>query len=67
MPVFEYRCRDCGHVTEVLERSGDRGRPPCSKCGSQDTEKLFSAFGLGRSAASGTSPASCSAGSSRFK
>jgi len=64
MPIFEYKCKACGHVAEVLVRSGNSGRPPCPKCGSHDTEKLFSAFGLGRSASSG---ASCSAGSSRFR
>jgi len=67
MPIFEYQCKECGHVTEVLERPGGRADHKCGKCGSQDVEKLFSAFGLGRSAASGTSSASCPTRASRFK
>lgn len=67
MPIFEYKCNACGHVAEVLERPGRKAKHPCPKCGSTRTEKLFSAFGLGRSASGGTSSASCSTGASPFK
>ncbi len=44
MPIFEYRCNDCGHVTEFLEMPGADGEHTCEECGSEKTEKAFSAF-----------------------
>ncbi|MFW6189474.1 MAG: FmdB family zinc ribbon protein [Planctomycetota bacterium] len=51
MPIFEYRCTDCGHVTEFLEsaesgadESGADEEHACEECGSGRTEKAFSAF-----------------------
>lgn len=44
MPLFEYRCRQCGHVTTFLEKPGARRSHRCEECGSEDTEKMLSAF-----------------------
>lgn len=45
MPIFEYRCNDCGAAFEVLERSNNTDKPAkCPSCGTQDTKKCFSAF-----------------------
>jgi putative FmdB family regulatory protein len=44
MPLFEYKCAECGSVTEFLESSGSKAKHPCSKCGSGDTSKVFSTF-----------------------
>ena len=44
MPIYEYECADCGHVTSFLERSGRRGRHPCASCGSARTVKRPSSF-----------------------
>ena len=54
MPLFEYQCKECGHVAEVLERSGSKTRRVCEKCGSHDMEKLLSIFGLGKGASMGS-------------
>jgi predicted nucleic acid-binding Zn ribbon protein len=58
MPIYEYRCGNCGERVEVLVRpstalrrgsgqgSGHRsgsGAPSCPQCGSSLLEKLFSA------------------------
>ncbi|MFW6164003.1 MAG: FmdB family zinc ribbon protein [Planctomycetota bacterium] len=48
MPIYEYKCTECEHVTEVLERPGKPSRPTCRQCGSRRLEKVFSAFGLGK-------------------
>jgi putative FmdB family regulatory protein len=58
MPIFEYKCKACGHVTEVLERPGNKARHTCGKCGSPKVEKLLSAFGVGKgsSSAAGSCP-----------
>jgi putative FmdB family regulatory protein len=44
MPIFEYRCSDCGHVTAFLEKARGRRRHPCEECGSTKTDKLLSTF-----------------------
>jgi putative FmdB family regulatory protein len=66
MPIFEYRCKECGKVFEELI-SGDRNRSiPCPSCQSSNTEKLMSAIGgisMGKSSA-GPCGSSCSSASS---
>ncbi|MCA9090794.1 MAG: zinc ribbon domain-containing protein [Planctomycetaceae bacterium] len=41
MPIFEYRCSDCGAEFEELVRAGEQ--PPCPRCASKKLEKLMSA------------------------
>ena len=47
MPLYEYRCRKCGHVMEVLEKVNANSRHTCEKCHSRRMEKMMSAFGVG--------------------
>ncbi len=48
MPIFEYRCKECGEKFETLVFSSARPEPvKCEKCGSEQTEKLMSAFASG--------------------
>ncbi len=61
MPIFEYQCKKCGHVTEVLEKAGDKGKHTCAKCSSTQMVKLLSAFGVGKTGASSSSD-SCPTG-----
>lgn len=60
MPIFEYKCEQCGHAMEVLHKSHKVARQTCEKCGSSDLQKLFSGFAVGKAS---ESPAcdSCSA------
>lgn len=62
MPIFEYECKKCGHVTASLEKAGSKKCPPCEKCGSKATTKIFSTFAVevGTSSSSGSS--SCPTG-----
>jgi putative FmdB family regulatory protein len=46
MPIFEYQCRKCGHVTSFLEKSGSSETHACEKCGSKQTEKILSGFAV---------------------
>ncbi len=45
MPIFEYRCKKCGKVTEVLVLPGEEEPKYCDECGGE-LEKLPS-FGVG--------------------
>ena len=43
MPLFEFRCKKCQGVTEVLVQGGRAGRRvTCAHCGSAATTKLVS-------------------------
>ena len=33
MPLYDYRCASCGHVTEVRHGFNDSHTAPCEKCG----------------------------------
>ena len=43
MPIYEYRCDDCGNITEFIEGVG-RGKveKKCKYCGSERLKKIFS-------------------------
>lgn len=45
MPLYEYRCPDCDHRFEVLQRVGeDAAGVACPECGSEKPVKQFSTF-----------------------
>jgi len=48
MPIYEYRCQECGEKFEKFVRSAKNPGPEikCPKCGGQQVEKLLSAFGF---------------------
>lgn len=59
MPMYEYRCRKCGRLFELLRRMQDADRElECPECLSEEVERLLSTFASG-----GCSP---SGGSGRF-
>ncbi len=64
MPIYEYRCRSCGHRFETLHARMDEPAPACPGCGGSDPEKLFSAFAVARESrpASGGGGGGCCCG-----
>ncbi len=42
MPLYEYDCKSCNHVVEVLVRTKDQ-KPQCPDCGGDDLERQISA------------------------
>jgi putative FmdB family regulatory protein len=44
MPLYEYRCRDCGTEFEVLMRTPEA--PRCPSCDHSDLEQLLSTFAV---------------------
>ena len=65
MPVFEYRCRTCGHLFEKLMFSSSAS-VSCPECGGGEVEKRPSTFGMSgveRQTRSAAACSSCSAGS----
>jgi len=46
MPIYDYRCRQCGEVCEVFLRSVDGEPGKCPNCGSEGLERLISTFSV---------------------
>lgn len=46
MPIYEYRCSDCGHRLEALQRLADSPLLVCPSCGKESLVKLISAVGF---------------------
>jgi len=68
MPIFEYRCKDCGEKFETLVYSSSGTEEiECPECGSTQTEKQMSMFASsGGNGARGASKNSCGSGSGYF-
>lgn len=60
MPIYEYRCKDCGEKFERLIMGEEK--ITCPKCGSENIIKLLSLFAT-QGLSSGSSCSSCSGGS----
>lgn len=56
MPIFEYRCGDCGAQFERIHASSANGTVTCKKCESPRVEKLLSVFAVGGASRAATSP-----------
>jgi len=46
MPIYEYRCRSCGHSFETLIRPPATSRATWPSCQGQDLEQLLSLFAV---------------------
>jgi putative FmdB family regulatory protein len=44
MPIFEYKCENCGKISEFLEKADSKAPHVCPACGSKDLTKQFSTF-----------------------
>lgn len=42
MPIYEYRCPDCGHEFEVMQRMSDDPVKVCPDCSAANVSKLIS-------------------------
>ena len=60
MPIYEYRCLECGEKFEKLVRlSTSTSEIECSKCGGQKVGKLISAFSARMSSTTAASASAC--------
>jgi len=57
MPIYEFKCRDCGAITEHLVKAIDKDNfCTCRNCGGSSTERIMSRAAVltGRVPAGGT-------------
>lgn len=63
MPIFEYRCTNCGTSFEhFTQRAKDAQQPECPKCGGRQTERILSAFSSRASSGGGCGSAASGGG-----
>ena len=43
MPIYDYKCSDCEHQIEVIQKISDKPRVTCPKCNKKTLKKLISA------------------------
>jgi putative FmdB family regulatory protein len=46
MPIYEYRCGECGHQEEHLQKISEKPLAKCPACGKKAYKKLLSAAGF---------------------
>lgn len=42
MPIYEYKCKSCGHEFELLQKMSDDPIKVCPECKKDDVQKLIS-------------------------
>ncbi len=62
MPVFEYKCQECGEEFEKLV-FGQNHDVACVKCNSKKVKKKFSVFGMSGAGNSGAGCSTCTSSS----
>jgi len=48
MPMYDYRCHDCGHQWEVLLPSADTAPDACPQCGGGELQRLLPTANVAR-------------------
>lgn len=46
MPIYEYRCGDCGFQKEFLQKLNDAPLTTCPECGAASFSKMLTAAGF---------------------
>jgi putative FmdB family regulatory protein len=46
MPIYEYRCNDCGFQKEFIQKMSDAPLTTCPECGKETFGKMLSAAGF---------------------
>lgn len=73
MPMYEYRCKECGSTFDVNMTMGEKARRQqtheitCENCGSAELEQIFGGISILSGAAVGAKPSNgscCSDGGS---
>ena len=61
MPMYEFKCGDCGEVFEELTTLAEveAGDVACPACGSGDVERQMSTFACGGESPAGTGGGGC--------
>jgi len=59
MPIYDYVCRECGRISELLVRTSENSNSRCPACGSDKMEKLVSSSYIIRSGTTKSAGSTC--------
>jgi len=60
MPMYKYRCEDCGGITKISRRMSEEKAPDkCTQCGSRKLSRVFSPVGISVKGASSPEASTC--------
>ncbi len=59
MPIYRYRCRECGREFEHFHRRASEPPPRCPQCDGGDLAKIPAAFAVGASQRSEAGATAC--------
>ncbi|MBI5180650.1 MAG: zinc ribbon domain-containing protein [Nitrospirae bacterium] len=45
MPIYEYKCKDCGHLLEIIQKVDEAPKTVCAECNGE-LYKVISTSGL---------------------
>ncbi len=67
MPIYEYKCKECGKIFEIYQRLSERDEDiKCPACGAEKPVKRVSAFSSYGDSNTSTDHGSCGSGRSGF-
>ncbi len=46
MPIYEYKCKSCGHKLEVMQKMSDEPLKHCPSCDEEELRLLISQSGF---------------------
>ena len=49
MPLYEYRCQECGALLTIRQSFSDDSTPACSSCGDRPMKRIISAASIVKS------------------
>ena len=59
MPIYDYMCRQCGKISEILDRTIGGSEVHCPECGGDKMEKLISSSYMIKTNSSGPVGSTC--------
>ena len=65
MPIYEYKCPECGAVEEAIKSYESADNHECSSCGVQ-MNRIFSTFAAGNAKPESAGGSSCATGTCPF-
>ena len=43
MPIYDFKCKECGYITELMRKMSESNLTVCPKCNQESLEKMLSA------------------------
>ncbi|MDD4171137.1 MAG: zinc ribbon domain-containing protein [Syntrophomonas sp.] len=48
MPIFDFKCQECGHKFDLMISNADKDKAQCPQCGTTNLQQLLSSFSTSR-------------------